>query len=162
MGINAYVPLANITITGTPSSVTFSSISGVYRDLVLIASGFTAAQSEVRMQFNDDTGANYSNLNMYGSGSGTASTSSSGAGFINHSVINWYVDDPASVIYQIMDYATTDKHKSMLTRQNRYGQGTAMHISRWASTSAITKIKLYAQSSTFVAGTTFTLYGVAA
>jgi hypothetical protein len=38
-GVSAYTALANVTLGSSAANVTFSSISGSYRDLVLIVNG---------------------------------------------------------------------------------------------------------------------------
>lgn len=160
-GVSAWTPLANLTLTGTASSVTFSSISGTYRDLVLViqntqGTGTTAAG--LRLRFNSDTGSNYPYVNMAGSGSGT----SSGSGTLTE-VVGGLVDPARStVIYQIMDYSATDKHKTVLVRGDNSAVNTTATAVRWASTSAITTILAYPTSGTFAAGSTFALYGVSA
>jgi hypothetical protein len=73
----------------------------------------------------------------------------------------------ADSITQIMDYAQTNKHKTMLIRSGylqpddatRYVEASAV---RWASTDAITSITVYPSTSTFAIGSTFTIFGVIA
>ena len=61
MATPTYIALATTTLSSAVGSVTFSSIPAGYRDLVLVAEGLTSgATSNVRMQFNSDTGNNYS------------------------------------------------------------------------------------------------------
>jgi len=64
----------------------------------------------------------------------------------------------------ILDYSATDKHKSGLWRVDAPSQdGTLAMASRYASTSAITSMKVFGSASkTFPAGSTFALYGVSA
>jgi hypothetical protein len=63
-------------------------------------------------------------------------------------------------VIQFMDYAQTDKHKTVLMRTNRAGGGVSMIAGRWASTSAITSIVLAPDGGTFNTGSTFYLYGI--
>jgi hypothetical protein len=57
-----YEPIATTTLGTSESSVTFSSISGSYTDLVLICAVKNTANNgdEVAFQLNSDTGSNYS------------------------------------------------------------------------------------------------------
>ena len=41
-GVSAWTPLANITLASTANTVTFSSISGAYKDLRLVLVGGAA------------------------------------------------------------------------------------------------------------------------
>ena len=160
-GVSAWTPLANITLSGAASTVTFSSISGSYRDLVLIientqGTGTTAAG--LRLRFNSDTGSNYSYVNMVGSGSAT----SSGSGTLTE-VVGGLVDPAKSiVVYNILDYSATDKHKTVLVRGDNSAVNTTATAVRWAHTAAITTILAYPSSGTFAAGSSFALYGVSA
>ncbi len=56
-----YEPLATTTLGSAASSVTFSSISGSYTDLVVVFSGTAGGgNSNLILTFNSDTGSNYS------------------------------------------------------------------------------------------------------
>jgi hypothetical protein len=158
-GVSAYTPLANITLSTTASSVTFSSISGAYRDLVLIASpvdysGFATAN----LRINGDTGTNYPWVRMQGDGSsatsssGTASSIASGAYVVSST-------ERMVARFEFLDYSATDKHKAVLTRGDNGSYLTVAYAQRWANTAAITSIELF---SSFGIGSTFALYGVSA
>lgn len=158
----AFVPLANITLGASQSTVTFSSIPGTYRDLVLVMVPITSGSSlSGSMTFNGDTSSNYSGVYMYGNGanaySGTYSTT-----YLN---LSWYAAStaaaPAPFIHNIMDYSATDKHKSVLTRASGSANGVDVLAGRWASTAAITTVAVTGNSS-FQAGSTFALYGISA
>jgi hypothetical protein len=66
-----------------------------------------------------------------------------------------------AAIFQIFDYAQTDKHKTVLVRGNTASLETSASAQRWPSTSAITSIQARAVGSNFAIGSTFSLYGVA-
>jgi len=147
-----YTPLANITLSSSAASVTFSSISQAYRDLVLVLNG-TPSGGDVYLQFNgDNNNAGYSWVSMRGDGS--SATSATGTGQIvlfsiaGQSVIN------------IMDYSATDKHKSSLTRFDHSSNGTNARASRWPNTAAINSLVI--TNATFPVGFTASLYGIAA
>jgi hypothetical protein len=159
-----YTPLANITLTGSAASVTFSSISQAYRDLILVATmprtNVTDTNSYVRL--NGDSGGNYSYVQMFGNGSGaysnSASSESQGRAFTyQNSTSRQY-----NGILQLMDYSATDKHKTFLTRYNGDDSGVGAFALRWASTSAVTTLLIYPGSGSYEAGATFALFGVAA
>jgi hypothetical protein len=159
MPTNTYTALATITLTGTDSSIDFASIPGTYRDLVIVIRAKNTVDAQgIRAQFNSDTGNNYSYVVMYGTGSSAASGASASQGYADFGV-NRTTD--TSTIVQIMDYSATDKHKTMLVRSDNASEITLAYANRWASTSAITAIKLYASVNSFAIGSTFSLYGIA-
>jgi hypothetical protein len=155
-----YTPLATVTLGGTASSVTFSSIPASYRDLIIVISGTASQIVNIAVQFNGDTGANFSFVNATGTGAAAASLAGTAAlsesGRMNSTESN--------TIFQVMDYSATDKHTTMLGRGNSSGDLTEMSATRWANTAAVTSVKVISHPSprTFSTGTTFSLYGVIA
>ena len=165
-GVSAYTPLANVTLSGSTSLVTLSSISGSYRDLILVFSGKSAAVSGndvLIVQYNSDYNNNYSFVRMQGDGSAaysdaTSATSNASAGFVGNTS-----SGGANVIHQIMDYSATDKHKTTLVRGNNASGNVSAVASRWANTAAINTIWITLSSySNFTVGSTVALYGVSA
>lgn len=161
MGTPTYTAIASQTLTSSASSVTFSSIPGTFRDLVLVAQATTtgATTRAIRLQFNSDTGSNYSVVNMSGDGSSASSTTSTTTSFTVGPCAMTIVGQG---IMQIMDYSATDKHKSVLTRNDNAEGSLTAYAQRWANTSAVTSIYLFPNLDSFAAGSTFSLYGVSA
>jgi len=157
-----YTPLATVTLGSSASSVTFSSIPATYRDLILVEQSKLSGTSYTVVRFNGDTASNYANVNMRGNGSTAASSSNTDNQMYPFFFLNQSSSEFAVMLYQIMDYSATDKHKTMLTRGNVSSIATAAGAHRWASTSALTSIELRVQDGSFVAGSTFNLYGVIA
>lgn len=158
----ALVALANITLGSSAASVTFSSISGTYRDLILVCQPLSASPpDELVMQFNADTGSNYNTSYMHGDGSSRYASYYNSAGYLTFHP-NAYVYGSRSLenIAHILDYTATDKHKTALIRSNTADNATAAVAGRWANTSAITSIKVYCRFGNLAAGSTFALYGV--
>jgi hypothetical protein len=153
-----YEPIATTTLTTTTASVTFSSISGSYTDLVLVTNLFTNAANAngLGVQLNDDTGSNYSFTYIYGDGSSAASGRAT-------SQTNGQIDriyDKSVGITHFMNYSNTTTYKTMISRGNTSNQVFAW-VDLWRSTSAITKIKLFPNdNSSFTSGSMLTLYGV--
>lgn len=163
----AYIPIASQTLGSSQASVTFSSIPTTLqgqnlRDLVLVVSAAANVNSAIRMRFNGDTASNYTSTYIQGT-STTASTGTRSFGFMDLSfsatVRTTFGFTNAA---QLMDYSATDKHKTVLHRPNDPGAAIEAFVGRWANTSAITNIEVYNPSGTFSAGSTFSLYGVAA
>jgi len=152
-----YTPIASITLGSSASSVEFSSIPQDYRDLVLVVScKNTGSGDEVLvMQFNADAG-NASRVFMAGNGSSATSGTSTA------NLLAQFNDQANNEIgiSQIMDYSATDKHKTVLTRTNDAGGFVEALAQRWASTSAVTSIRL-AYTNDIASGSRFDLYGIA-
>jgi hypothetical protein len=157
-GVSAYTPLANVTLGSSAANVTFSSISGSYRDLILIGQGLSSTASGINIRFNGDTAGNYNQVVMYGDGGSAASASASSQ--TSFQVGRFDSSTLADFTANLMDYSATDKHKTSLHRYNSSAVLTAARAGRWASTSAITSFVLYLDSGTFNSGCTFALYGV--
>jgi hypothetical protein len=68
----------------------------------------------------------------------------------------------ANVVAQIQDASATDKHKTGLSRSDNSLVATYALAHRWASTSAITTVKVYCAVGSLAAGSTLSLYGVIA
>jgi hypothetical protein len=150
-----YVPLANITLGSSASSVTFSSIPGTYRDLILVSAPLHASGAGLRLTINGST-ADGSYVIMYGLGGGSYA---SGTGSF---VLAATSDTAQSTnVLQVMDYSSTDKHKTFLLRSDRAGSGTLAYGQRWAQTAAITSLALVPDTGVIASGSTFALYGIA-
>ena len=62
-----------------------------------------------------------------------------------------------------MNYANTTTYKSIIGRANRADSGVDAAVALWRSTAAITRIDIKLKNGgSFTAGSTFTLYGIAA
>jgi hypothetical protein len=158
-----YTALATRTLTGTASSVTFSSIPATYRDLILVLNyGETSATGNILLRYNSDSGSNYSEVAMRGASGGA---SSFGGTYTQHflNAANTRVSGISNnTMVQIMDYSATDKHKTALSRIN-FGQNDVLAYSyRWSNTSAITSFQVIHSGSTFIVGSSFDLYGIVA
>lgn len=160
-----YTALATVTLGSSASSVTFSSIPATYRDLILVINGGIATgSSNFLIALNSDTtNANYSMVQMSGTGSATESTVGSGNGT---RYLNYYgfpsTDLNTVITTQIMDYSATDKHKTFLTRSNNAGNGVTALANRWANTAAVTSVQVIGESQNIRTGSTVNLYGVIA
>lgn len=168
-----YTPIATTTLGSAASSVTFSSISGSYTDLILVTN--SASSNTIGFQylrFNSDSNTNYSATSLSGDGTSATSqrSSNSNKGWLGY----WTGIEntiKANSITHIQNYSNATTYKSWLTRNNnpngsQYSLGTEAMVGLWRSTSAITSITIYNQASgtdyNFAAGSTFTLYGITA
>jgi len=161
---NAMVALGNLTLSGTATSIAFSSIPATYRDLRLVIVGIgSGSADDVNIYLNNDTGYNYSRVYMYANGSSAGASSDTGANS-NAAKITYYGSISSSEINNIevdfLDSSATDKQKTYLTRSNRAGSGVDAVVSRWANTAAVTSVMVKAATTSFATGTTFALYGI--
>lgn len=160
---STYTPIATQTLGSAAASVTFSSISGAYTDLILICNGKTSSSANNYLQFNSDTGSNYSATRL--SGNGTAADSARDVSINTKMLLDgygfWTSTYEANKIIQIMNYSNSTTYKTVLTRANTASQGTDALVGLWRSTAAITSVKFLSDSN-IQAGSTFTLYGIAA
>lgn len=157
-----YEPLATTTLGSAVNTVTFSSISGAYTDLVLVQNGgFTSAAGDVFIRFNSDSGSNYSSTALSGSGSSALSSRESNATRILVDSYGYPTTGISTRIIQIMNYSNTTTNKTLLSRANNAATGVDAVVGLWRSTAAITSIDLYAwTTNSFSAGSTFSLYGI--
>lgn len=158
---NTYVALDKVTTGSAVASVTFTSINQGYTDLVLVVSGTTNAGGTqgVTLQFNSDTGTNYSRTILYGNGSSAASIKDSNA---TSSAIGLLDDTQGNSIFHIMNYANTAIYKTALARGNSAASQTRAGVGLWRSTAAITSMTVGLQGNNIASGVTFSLYGIAA
>ena len=169
MPTNTYVALATQTLASATASVTFSSIPQGYTDLVLVIGslGMNATGSAGKLRFNGDTATNYSNTVLYGTGSTAGSYRESNQtniriyGAAVGPVANGNNDN---VILHIQNYSNTTTNKTVIIRNNLPASETVAGVGLWRSTAAITSINIASYNGTdlFTAGSTFSLYGVAA
>jgi len=169
MTTNTMVALRSTTLATSQTSVTFSSIPQTYTDLVLVAQEYTTGTPTaygITVQFNGDTGSNYSNTLMSGNGSSAASsraTNKIGAwiGYESYSA-NW-----TNIVTNIQNYSNSTTYKTLITRYSVASNYVAAGTSLWRNTGAISSITVLSTdfgsaSTPFVAGSTFTLYGITA
>jgi hypothetical protein len=159
-----YEPIATTTLGSAASSVTFSSITGTYTDLVLVTSAkLTTGSNDAIVQLNSDTGNNYSSTILSGSGSAASSARVSNNNKMYLDSAGWVTSGEFNVsIGHFMNYSNSTTFKTMLARGNNATSGVDAIVNLWRNTAAITSIQVLAATSTFTAGSTFTLYGIKA
>jgi hypothetical protein len=162
-----YEKIATTTLGSATNTVTFSSISGSYTDLVVICNGGATATSNARIAFNgDNSGTSYSNTYIVGDGSAISSgrTNNVSTSLLNslgylENDMNW------SCLIQVMNYSNSTTYKTFFSRANQVDNGLTAMVGLWRSTSAITSLTItciFLGSENFQTGTSFTLYGIKA
>lgn len=157
---STYTPIATTTLGSNTSSVTFSSISGSYTDLVLVVAGtLTTGTDNIALQFNSDTGTNYSVTYILGDGSVASSNRSSNIANAGRCVMG---TSSSSTIYSINNYSNSTTYKTVLGRGGMASYGVDARVSLWRNTAAITSILVFPTSYQFATGCVLTLYGIKA
>lgn len=156
----------------TTGSVTFSSIPGTYRSLLLVCDARADGSASLNLQLNGDTAADYDQQFLSSDNTTAPSTiqqfgltawsvgvlASSGNGTAN-------LSSPVEIL--VPNYSATTFLKNMLARTGYLDHVSSVselhsYAGLWRSTAAITSIKLFPGAQNFLAGTTLTLYGVTA
>lgn len=159
---STYEPISTQTLSSGQSSITFSSISSAYTDLVLIAAIKGTSTIYRQLTVNGDNGSNYSITEIFGDGSSAGTSRQSNATAMGMmEATNSSSDGTAISTFNFMNYANTTTYKTVITRSNKYDKTGAI-VGLWRSTSAINSITLTAFSNTYATGSTFTLYGIVA
>ena len=159
---NTYESIATQTLGSAAASVTFSSIPGTYTDLVIIFNGgITSAPDDMRLEFNANT-TNYSATLLRGDGSAAISARATGETAIPWTTYLGSGSAGSVSIINVQNYSNTTTFKTVLSRGNVAASYVSATVGLWRNTSAITSCKLIAGSSTFLSGSTFSLYGITA
>ena len=159
-----YEPLATTTLTSTASTITFSSISGSYTDLIIVSKWMptSGGNYNVLMRYNSDSGSNYSTTDVWGDSGGAQAArvlSATGIGLISG---NSLVPREPFCIIQIMNYSNSTTYKTGLIRDGWADLWTRANVNLWKSTSAITTISFHTTNTNFEVGTNVTIYGIKA
>ena len=164
---SSYESIATTTVGGGGlSSVTFSSIPATYTHLQIRGIGSFSGDNESRIQVNGDTASNYAwhqlLSNYAGSGSVSASAGAS-VTFIKGAVS---YDQFSPFIFDILDYANTNKYKTIrtLSGTNNNSTGTNSYVrfssGLWMNTNAISSVTIFPVSGNFAQYSQLALYGI--
>lgn len=162
---STYTPIATTTLGSNSGTVTFSSIPSTYTDLVLVINSGATQAVDAIMRFNNDSTALYSFTTLSGDGTSATSARRSAKTEI---YLDWVASLPTTItdnmIVQIMNYSNTTTYKTAIARHNLASGGTDAIVGLWRSTSAINRVDIINAGSAgiFLAGSTFTLYGITA
>lgn len=149
------------TLGAAAASIEFTSIPQVYTDLVItVSSRSSVALSSGTLSFNGST-ANFTRRSLRGNGASASSTTtaadffSSESGFTANTFGN-------NVIY-ISNYTGSNNKLYSTDGANENNATTANTLivaGLWSQTAAITSVGLIQDSGNFVAGSTFSIYGI--
>ena len=161
-----YEPIATTTLGSNAASISFTSISGSYTDLVLVSTAKVSIAEYLRLQVGNgsvDTGSNYSATVLAGNGSSALSYR-----YSNITNMPIHIQSALSTteynitITQLENYSNTTTYKTVINRSGLAASSTEASVSLWRSTSAINTIKVYVENQNLASGSTFTLYGILA
>ena len=162
---NSYESIATTTVgSGGQATISFTSIPSTYKHLQIRQMNLTnSAASSLRLQFNSDTGNNYSWHYLSGDGS----TATAGAATsLNYGYVGYTggIANSSVGIVDILDYQNTNKNttiRSLFGYEVNGGPGYInMFSSAWYNTAAVTRIDLYTASTSFNEYSSFALYGI--
>jgi hypothetical protein len=165
-----YESIASTTLGSAAATVTFSSISASFTDLVLVVMGRSSRTSASSDQFlvnvNSDTGSNYSQTFLFGNGSTAGSSRASNGTYIYAGDIDATGGSSyagfSTIILNFQNYSNTTTNKTVLSRTSSPNTFVEAVVGLWRSTAAINSITLdlVTASAEFVSNSTFTLYGI--
>jgi len=154
-----YELITTTTLGSASNSVSFTSISGTYTDLIIICNYVHSEASNILGRFNSDTGSNYSWTFLEGLNSAASSGRGSSQAYLNLGY-SFGTNSHNSNIIQIQDYSNTTTYKTAINRQNQPTAYVSATVNLWRNTAAITAIQLYPVNGNFNSGSTFKLYGI--
>lgn len=157
-----YDCIATTTLGSDTASVTFSSISGSFTDLVLVGElTGSGGNANIRVRVNSDSGTNYSLTRL--SGDGSSATSARGSNSDGMFVVSTGASlngNRGVFIQHFMNYSNTTTNKTALNRFSVAASEVTTNVHLWRSTSAITSIEIATTTNNYASGSTFTLYGI--
>jgi hypothetical protein len=152
--------VANFTFTSIPSTYTHLQLRGIVRSNQA-GSGITTST----LQFNSDTGSNYTYRNLIGNGTGASAGSvapATASVITNAPQLSATSNAFGFTIIDILDYTNTNKYKTIRALHGADLNGSGQIIlssGLWMNTSAITSITVNPASDA-VQYTHFALYGI--
>jgi hypothetical protein len=158
-----YDSIATTTVSGTSTTtIALTSIPSTYTDLVLVTNIKTTNNNNGNgwIRFNSDTGTNYSQTRLYGSGSSAGSDRQTGTDYLNLNVGGF--NNGILSVAQIYSYSNTTTYKTVATRINTPDAYVSLNLGIWRSTSAISRIDVTIFEGYMNAGSTVTLFGIKA
>jgi hypothetical protein len=168
-----HILLESIQLTQSSATVTLDNIPQTgYTDLKLVVSarGDASSLPDVMMRFNGDTGSNYTALELSAIGTGTPTsgryTTTDAHFHMNGNTTTASTFSNAEVY--IPNYTVTGVTKAFYgdaVNENNVASTlvqSRLIAWRWSGTAAINTINILTNGGNFVAGSTFSLYGIAA
>jgi hypothetical protein len=155
-------------LTTTTSIITFVSISQDYTDLLLkISSRNNDIYNEIHFRVNGNSGNYYSGLNLYGNGANPFTSSSSSISSLQNFTVQAVSTQTSNTFGNVELYFpnyTSSINKTIgadgVQENNSTTSQAMLGSGLWAQTSAITSIQAFPSVGSFIADSTFYLYGI--
>lgn len=166
---NSYQSIQTVTVgSGGSSTISFTSIPATYTHLQLRGLfGTNGAGQPYVINFNSDTGNNYSYHYLQGNGSAASAGGSTSRVFtlLTDNSGGGTSTSPSAFVMDLLDYRSTSKNKTMRLLMGYDGNGSGdirLGSGLWFATPvAITSISLSGLSgATFSQYSSFALYGI--
>ena len=166
----AYDALATVTVGTAVSSITFAGIPNTYKHLQIRmvardTGGGTYQLFGVRL--NSDTASSYAFHVLYGNGSSVDYTSGTASTSMN---IGFYADGGATsgafgaAVIDVLDFSSSSKNTTLRCLSGVHtggnSRGGSLGSGLWNNTNAVTDIEVLARSTSFAAGSRFSLIGI--
>lgn len=173
--LNSYESIATVSLTTGTAFAEFTSIPATYKHLQIrgiILNAVTGDNVAVRVGNGSvDTGSNYASHQMQGDGSSTptAAAATSATQMQLSGLCQPTSLYPFSFVYDILDYASTNKYKTMrgLSGQDGNASGTATNwriqltSGLWMNSgSAIDTLRIFLPAGNMGNYSSFALYGI--
>jgi len=169
--LNGFVSIATTTVgAGGSSSITFTGIPQVYKHLQLRMIGRSSRNQNsgyAVINFNSDTGANYSQHSVQGDG---ASAAAAGSGSVSYPTLLLFPGALRSAnifgvgVLDVLDYTNTNKNKTLRVLDGYDSNGAGLielGSGAWYNTNAVTSITITEfNGNNFVQNSQFALYGI--
>lgn len=155
-----YTPIATQTLGSAAAIVTFSSISGTYTDLRLVAV-YQGTSTGLNIYPNSDFSSNKSWTSLRGTGTNADSARNSSIAIQDYrtTATNSTGEFTVSKL-DFMNYSNTTTNKTVLVRRDIASTYAETLVNLYQSNSAITSLGIYSANGNFAVGSTFTLYGI--
>jgi hypothetical protein len=155
-----YEPIATTTLASAVTSVTFTSVSQAYTDLIIVFNGKLSSADNNALEFNNENQNQlYSVTRLYGNGSSAGSNRSSSQ---NSMQMGELATIQSTDIIQIFNYSNTTTNKTVISGGRNTTGYLKNTVGLFRSTSAITTIKIMTGGANYEIGSTFTIYGIKA
>ncbi len=173
--VSAFISIETIVAGGSDAIIDFLNIPTTYQHLFIIGSGAmggAVVEADLELRFNNDSGANYNEVNMGGENASALAASAAATNEILVGQIkgaSGTADHASQLQINIPNYKDTVFFKTVMGESGHIPNVTladfAVKINSgiWEDTAAISRITLLSTTGSagnFVSGSTFSLYGL--
>lgn len=158
--------VSTVTVgSGGAASIDFTSIPQTGTDLFLVLqTRGSSTPLYTQIQFNADTGSNYTRMILEGTGSSAASFSATSTALFAWNATSAYTANTfSSTSIYIPNYTASTSKSISIESVNENNASTgyqAIEAGLWTGTSAISSIKIFTASSNYVQYSTASLYTI--